>query len=278
MSDDLKQRVQQLGSRLTGPARPAIGDIRRRAARRAYSRYAVQVGTGVAVLALLAVALSALLPLGGSGTPRPGSSIEPRQLASVATLICDDQGSHLDASTVEPQSDGVHFTVVNETAGLLTFDIMGGGTDNAPVGTTDFPPQQIAPGDWQVRCFDATSDAPTPEPYSTLTVSDPEGIWKSSELLCPDRVALADVLQDSRKGLQGDPVDLAAQEFSILAQEVGEEFPLQGDVTERAGYPDSPVVLVRTTRQESVIATARLEPDGLGGWVISRASYCKGGS
>jgi hypothetical protein len=100
----------------------------------------------------------------------------------------------------------------------------------SPLGTA----WQIPPGEAVISCK-GESDA-----QAVLEIADPEGLWRPFELPCPDRVGFM-----SRYHMgDGDPTDPVDQARSYFA-----EFLKEGDIVERAGYPEAARPIVRIVRE-----------------------------
>lgn len=281
------EEVKALGERLSAGQSPPLANITTHAVALRRRRHAIQaLATAVTALGV-AVPLLVLLPLlrndraamtPGSETLTPPPEVSPSDsLPSTATVVCDEAGTHTDTPAIQPQPDGVHLVVENETGERLTFEVAEIATVGAPPGTTETAPWQLGPGTLQVRCFRSEVDAPPPSPggYVSIQVVDEKGLWKSPEISCERRVGFTEPFLASDRGEVGTPIEVATRTFQELARAAGEEaFPLPGDVIERAGYPEAEKVLVRVTRGQEVIGTSRLKPDRYGGWLVETALFC----
>ena len=164
---------------------------------------------------------------------------------------------------VATQPDGVHIRVTNTSSLDLSFQVEGVGGDNAPVGEREsvWPD---APGEVRLRCLDPTVDAGPPGGYVSIEIADPAGLYVSPELECASVVAMTPEYPEAWMGYQGDPVEAVRVLLTGL---------LEGDVVERAGYPESTEPILRIVR-EGAVGRVHLRDDGEGGWLLDTLERC----
>lgn len=137
----------------------------------------------------LAAAL-AIAFCGVSGCERSPS--EESLPAKLARITCEDDGAKSTVQRVQPQHDGVHIWIENNS-GARQFYIraaddegwnQGGQLRDSGVSEvkTSMPPGQI----W-IGCFKRASDIPYDEPgpeFAEVMVVDPQGLWIDPDLGC----------------------------------------------------------------------------------------------
>lgn len=190
-------------------------------------------------------------------------SVEP-VAAEVAEVACDGSTTTVLTPRVAAQPDGVHVRVTNTSSLDLSLQVEGVGGDNAPVGEHEsvWP---LAPSEVRLRCLDPAVDAGSPGGYVTVQVVDPAGLYVSPELDCSSVVAMTPEYPEGWMGYQGDPVEAARVLLTGL---------LEGDVVERAGYPQSSEPVVRIVREGVVVGRVHLREDGQGGWLLDTLERC----
>jgi hypothetical protein len=196
------------------------------------------------------------------------TDIEPPSVqpvaAEVAELTCDGSTTTLLTPRVAAHPDGVHVRVTNTSSLDLSLQVEGVGGDNAPVGEREsvWP---VAPGEVRLRCLDPAVDAGSPGGYVTVQVADPAGLYVSPELECTSVVGMTPEYAEGWMGYQGDPVEAARVLLTGL---------FEGDVVERAGYPESSEPIVRVVREGAVVGRVHLRDDGQGGWLLDTLERC----
>lgn len=226
------------------------------------------------ILALLVVALLGLTACGagedadsGSGGPAESTEPEPTALPDVARVVCDENGAHLETTSVRPQPDGIHFEIVNETGSERSVAIQnaqGTGTGMGVPAGTSTQVVDVEPGALTVSCTDPATE---PGAGEALEVIDEDGIWVSTRLGCAEQFSgVVDYIQGA-SGETSDPLE--------AAKKAVEGFGLEpDDVFERAGYPDTDTARVRMVRDGEPIAVVDLIDDGTGKWLVSMVTSC----
>lgn len=226
------------------------------------------------ILALLVVALLGLTACGagedadsGSGGPAESTEPEPTALPDVARVVCDENGAHLETTSVRPQPDGIHFEIVNETGSERSVAIQnaqGTGTGMGVPAGTSTQVVDVEPGALTVSCTDPATE---PGAGEALEVIDEDGIWVSTRLGCAEQFSgVVDYIQGA-SGETSDPLE--------AAKKAVEGFGLEpDDVFERAGYPDTDTARVRMVRDGEPIAVVDLIDDGTGKWLVSMVTGC----
>lgn len=226
------------------------------------------------ILALLVVALLGLTACGagedadsGSGGPAESTEPEPTALPDVARVVCDENGAHLETTSVRPQPDGIHFEIVNETGSERSVTIQnaqGTGTGMGVPAGTSTQVVDVEPGALTVSCTDPATE---PGAGEALEVIDEDGIWVSTRLGCAEQFSqVVDYIQGA-SGETSDPLE--------AAKKAVEGFGLEpDDVFERAGYPDTDTARVRMVRDGEPIAVVDLIDDGTGKWLVSMVTGC----
>ena len=227
------------------------------------------------ILTLLVVALLGLTACGagedadsGSGGPAESTEPEPTALPDVARVVCDENGAHLETTSVRPQPDGIHFEIVNETGSERSVTIQnaqGTGTGMGVPPGTSTQVVDVEPGALTVSCTDPATE---PGAGEALEVIDEDGIWVSTRLGCAEQFSgIVDYIQGA-SGETSDPLE--------AAKKAVEGFGLEpDDVFERAGYPDTDTARVRMVRDGEPIAVVDLIDDGTGKWLESMVTGCR---
>ena len=212
----------------------------------------------------------AVLLLGTAcGRPNLAPPVEAAETTpQVVEVTCDGSSTKVANSVVKPQPDGVHFDIVNSSGADLSFQWAfsgGGGGDNAPEqkGTLVVP---MPPPGGTVDCSPAASASEPSEAQGVMIkVVDPDGLWTSDSLECPDGSQVTGSGSvEAHDSNEGDPVEIARAEFHGLEP---------NDVVERAGYPESSERKVRVVRDGRVIAMAEYWR-GEGGWYRDNIASC----
>ena len=221
---------------------------------------------------LLALALAAALGLSacgageeaGSGSTTAGP--EPAALPGTARVVCTATGIRVETPTVAPQPDGIHFEIVNDTDTERSFSLSGANTGlgfGAPPGTTE-QVVDLGPGALTVGCDDPATE---PEAGEPIEIVDPEGIWVSTQLSCPEQFSsVTDYIQGAQ-GETSDPLEAARMALEGYGLE-------PDDVFEPAGYPEAEVPKVRLVRDGEPLAVVDLLDDGSGKWLVSTVTGC----
>jgi hypothetical protein len=226
----------------------------------------------ILALAILGVALAAGC---GQGHTEP-APIAPRTeadvLPEVAKIECAVNGAHVLTARVQPQSDGVHLEVRNNTGTELAFTAedskTGGQGASAPTGSVEYV-WSLSPGKLFVKCTNDEAD-PSEVKGAEIEVVDEGGLWVSTSLAdsCTEASISTPDYGVGTQGEKGDPVDIARRLFEKQGLE-------PGDVVEPAGYPDGDETIVRVTRSGGVIATMSFLSDGAGGWLMENTNLCE---
>jgi hypothetical protein len=226
------------------------------------------------ILALLVVALLGLTACGagedadsGSGGPAESTEPEPTALPDVARVVCDENGAHLETTSVRPQPDGIHFQIVNETGSERSVAIQnaqGTGTGMGVAAGTSTQVVDVEPGALTVSCTDPAAE---PGAGEALEVVDEDGVWVSTRLGCAEQFSqVVDYIQGA-SGETTNPLE--------AAKKAVEGFGLEpDDLFERAGYPDTDTARVRMVRDGEPLAVVDLIDDGTGKWLVSMVTGC----
>jgi hypothetical protein len=190
--------------------------------------------------------------------------------ADIGRVVCDAEGTHVETPSVRAQADGVHLVVVNrlgfDTGFSMGFAGGGGGGENAPQGESSHL-VLAPPGELGIGCSLDPAGGGEVE-HRILRVVDPDGWYRPAELDCESwSQGFSDYGMDA-VGRPGEPEEVARERFDS-------DFGLiEGDVVERAGYPDSETPIVRLVRDGRVLATISYRRAGDGGWLEDTMSKC----
>jgi hypothetical protein len=223
-------------------------------------------GHGAQIAAALACALLAVAA-GCSSDDGEEVVRPPGPVASEGVLVCDGGSTSIETPVVRAHADGLHLAVRNPSHVELDFEYelvergggdRGGGTSNAPVGTTHL----VLP--FAGAAFDFTCEGGGTE---RIEVVDEAGVAKSSQLDCeePTGVEVKGVAP-----VHGDPL-------SIARRELGSRKLLRpGDVLERSVPTGREKVNVRLVRDDRVVGVVQLSPAAPeGGWLIVEIPICR---
>lgn len=215
-------------------------------------------------------ALACAILAAGCGTA--GKRATPGENAPVqreGVLVCDGHSTRLLTPRVQPQADGLHLVVRNESGGELDFEYSvieadggdgGGGGDALRVGTT----REVLP--FAAASFTVTCGGGGTE---RIEVVDRAGESKSAKLDCSTRAPTIDVR--AAGPVRSDPVTVARRELRARGMLSA------GDVLERAVSPGPEFPIVRVVRAGRVVAAVRLnEADGGKAWLVSSIERCPG--
>jgi hypothetical protein len=231
---------------------PDVERVRRRARAIRMRRVASGVVVAALVSAGIAIPLATLADLGGSST----KAASPGAAADSVYVACDESGAHARSLVVRPQSDGVHVVIDNTTATRGSYEVGNLGGENLPPGESHVT-LPTPPGPLTIRCNGGAQRA-------TIRVQDPEGIWVSPELSCPDWQGYSTTGQSEPP--DADLVHLASDHLRGLAP---------SDQLQLAGYPDANERFVRVVRADSTVAVTSF--DFLdGSWHFKGTSACNG--
>jgi len=225
--------------------------------RRARSRIIAVAVAGVLSALSLVLVFIAFRP---SSAPAPAIGDVPLEVV----LSCDGSGTHVEATEVQAQRDGVHLVVRNllgTDPGLsVRFDGRGSGYNLAPQGVTRLT-VSMPPGEFRVACGVLDSETVTTAPL--VNVVDPERFYIPVSLECP-----GDATASFGTGIAAgaDPLDVAT---TVL-----EPFMDSGDTVEVAGYPAAEPRIVRMVRGESVVAMVTLVRQVDGTWRSDAVTGC----
>ncbi len=212
------------------------------------------------VLATLAAAFAA-------GCGQADEDRSPTGTPSVARLACGEQGARVATPAVQPQRDGLHLELTNETPGEAHLTLERNPSDAvgvaAPPGTANHV-LTIGPGTWTATCYEHGGSLRT----GVLEVVD-TGIWISTRL--------ADC--ETPESTHGDPprrIRAGEGELAEIARGALDDFvDLEpGYTLERAGYPEEDGAIFRARSDGRTVATMSFYPDGSGGWLEGEATAC----
>ena len=199
MSERIRERLREL-ARDAGLKGPDVDAIQHRGHRRRVARR-LGIAVAVAVLALgVALPLVALAGLGQRGSTYGSSgaspSPNPADAPDVLRVACTPDGIELASTVVQPQPDGVHLEIENETGrpGILFHATLLGRDDGRfdtwGVGT-DWQVFTFPPGPIYARCDEIPTDLSDPGKFEEFDVVDPNALWVSDELACEHAVEAA---------------------------------------------------------------------------------------
>ena len=217
-------------------------------------------------IALPTVVLAAAVAAGCGAGPDERRQAGP--LAEVARIACDRDGARVLTPEVNPQRDGLHLQVTNETAREVHFtverDSRGGAGGAAPPGISEHV-FTIGPGEWTVTCYVESAGSAGPAAFELVDT----GIWVSTE------IDDCEIPESSH----GDPprkVTDDASELPELASRGMEDLVglAPGYAVEPAGYPEQRDAIFRARRDGRTIGTMSFYPDGRGGWLEGAATAC----
>jgi hypothetical protein len=151
---------------------------------------------------------------------------------------------------------------LNEPASIngLGMDVDPGVTESV----TTTPPGRLA-----VACWPFSEHGSQEPPTQMLTISDPEGLYVSSELECPpgDEGMWGEVLDYASpvKGSYASPIDAAATHLRSLEPT---------DELRQAGYPEQQSTPVIVVRDGDVVASVSVALANTGKWYVMGANGC----
>lgn len=225
---------------------------------------------GMKLVLLVVASVVALSACGAERETVPaGPSPQPAQTQDVVRLVCQvKEPPVVEFPTVEPQPDGVHFQIVNETDKDLAFSVEtpsgGGGGTNAPQGVST-QVVDIPPGKASIACFDPYTEDAGKVAKTDLEIVDEHGAWVPTRLKCAQQFSgVVDYVAGARG--KPDPLEAAREGFRGYME--------AGDVVEPAGYSQAEMLVFRLVRDGDVVATAELLDDGAGGWLPSTVTGC----
>jgi hypothetical protein len=166
----------------------------------------------------------------------PPSSEAPPEVAATVHITCD--GTTIDASdaSVRPRPDGVHVSFDNTAPGTVIYELRYGGTgegDSLPAGESERV-LSAPPGDLGISCG---------EKETTITVIDPDGLWRPTELSCVAQTSgIADFA--GAPPTFEDPTEDATQVLTAHGS---------GTVAQ-AGYPAADDRFFTLTRDDAIMA------------------------
>jgi hypothetical protein len=185
---------------------------------------------------------------------------------AAARVVCGPDGVRVETPVAAPKPDGVHVVVVNETDAERAVSLSGvtaGLGFGAPPGETE-EVVDLGPGAFTVGCDDPAAE---PKPGEPIEIVDPEGIWVSTELPCPEQFSqVTDYIQGA-KGETSDPLEAARKAVEGYGLE-------PDDVFEPAGYPEGESPAVRLVRGGAPLAVVHLFDDGQGKWLVGTVTGC----
>ena len=192
---------------------------------------------------------------------------EPTALPDVARVVCDEDGARVETPSVKPQTDGIHFEIVNNVGSESAIAVStagGGGVGFGAAPGTSTQVVDIEPGALTVTCSDPEAEPVGGEP---LEVVDEDGVWVSTRMSCPDRFSqVVDYAPDAR-GETSDPLEAARKAVEGYGLE-------PDDVFQHAGYPETEVARVRLVRGGEPLAVVDLIDDSTGKWLVSMVTGC----
>jgi hypothetical protein len=250
--DDIEQLVRRVVENVHGT--PNFQLVRKRSRR----IRAAKMGTLVVVLAALGAAIP-LTHLGDLVGPGRSGQAAGRALPTKATITCNANGTEVAASKVQPQEDGVHFAVSNQTGKVGRFSVAGYGSRRLVEGESEivFP---VPPGTVRVRCGHRL-----PQNLAAIDVIDVSGVWRSPHLDCahPSFYAITDQSPETGIGLVG----AARERMHGLTDQ---------DQVQTAGYPSAKGTrYARVVQDGKVVASLSFEA-ALGGLIFKGAGFCPG--
>jgi hypothetical protein len=217
------------------------------------------------------VSLGLMLAACAEPTTEPSADGLAQEPADVARVTCDADGTHIETASVSARPDGVHLVVVNhlgfDTGFSFELSDGSGGGDNSPRGTSTHV-LQAPPGQVLIGCY-LDPDASGEVERQTFEVVDADGVYRPTELDCESISVGTSDYAAGATGESGDPVDLGRQRFD------GAYGLQEGDVVERAGYPQADLQTVRLVRDGRVLATITYRGSEAGGWLEETMATCE---
>ncbi len=203
-----------------------------------------------------------------STVPSPSASaVATGASPDLAEVTCGtDPATSTSTPIVRPRSDGVHVRTTNATGEDRSLQIEDVGGDNAPVGVSETV-WQLGPGATRIRCVDTELDAGSDVGWVSLTVVDPNALFRTTRLTCSSTTMLNNDYVEEAAGRKGDPVALTKTVIAGLRA---------SDVVETAGYRQTPEQLVRVVRDGAVVGWLSWGKAMDGGWLLSTTALCGG--
>jgi hypothetical protein len=208
-----------------------------------------------------------------------GQAVDPGEVTDVAQVTCEQNDTRLLTETVRAQPDGVHFRIDGLREGRVSVYYRRGEAVRHLQEVQPGESRSIVtagPGPWELICVAPSRYPAENDPWVPLRVIDPDHLWVADELDCEHPTGThPDYREDfeggTPTGQDGELVELARESIRASAMSV-----LPGDVLEPAGYPEGPSAQVRLVREGRVVAVARFQADGQGGWIDRGVDYCEG--
>jgi hypothetical protein len=268
---DLRSTLNRLGDELPDPRGLDALDRRRRRRRRRDRLLAGAIGLLVAAVGTT----SAYLAFGaGKDQPRPDHPAA-QEAPNVARITCDGETATVQTPTVQVQPDGVHLEVTNTASFEVWIVTQGADSDASPIvpaGQTESSVTEgLHAGTSNVWCGPSREDVNDGPSEDSLTIVDPDGIWKSTGLSCPPGEGAVNGIFDffrEAKGQSGTPIEIVRRKYEgVLGPD---------DVVDYGGYPEGHAygAIVRVSRQGATLGTFSFIP-GLGDtWLQNEYSAC----
>ena len=243
MSSDVRDKLREVAPR---PSSRVDVDRAWRRGLELRRRRRWALASACVALVVIGVGVATRLPsLTGRAVDRNTRPVAPplSDAPTVATIVCDKNGTRALTSRVRPQPDGVHITIYNRSRARSFYMRAFENPDDNHGGPLDHGENRVVasfpPGDMLVGCFSGSRG-----PYSyyktdlkeyvRVTIVDPHGLWRPSDLACAEPIN-AGVVRDGRA--TGDLV-ASDDEVERLARSVPGIRPT--DVLQRPGYPETP--------------------------------------
>ena len=215
------------------------------------------------------LAVSIMLAVAACGETRsapPASGPAPEVLLpDVAVVACTANGTKLLTPAVQPQPDGIHIELRQESGdpATLSTDTGGGGKPGERIVLTG------APDATHMGCMtdaDWNADPPAHRGWVTLQVHDQRGLWVDDR---PAPAQCSSAIYDYDTSAPGTPE-------SDLAELVARHFKVgPGETVERAGYPEQRPIEYRLVRDGVVVGVAQFTPSTTSGWLIESVTDCR---
>ena len=228
-----------------------------------------RITAGVVGMSLTAAVVFGAYQFGRNNTPIGPAEDPLPAAAGVGRIECTTEGAKVLTSHVAAQPDGVHLELLNPgEPALYSFEGDGFGFgDRAELDVTPLTYTDLTPGTVKITCYDESVDpSVSPPKPATFQVVDPSDVYVSTKLDCENvSSAIFDYAPDFT-GVEGAPEDIARDELEERLQD--------GDIVERAGYPEGRGGVARVVREGLVVATVHMFQSIEGGWIINTVNTC----
>ena len=217
---------------------------------------------------MLLSVVATMLAVAACGETRsvpPASGPAPVVLPDVAVVACTANGTKLLTPAVQPQPDGIHVMLRQQSGAPATLSTdEGGGWKPGEEIVLTTPPGAVRMG--CMTDADWNADPPAHRGWVTLDVSDPDRIWVDDRTV--GGVCSGSAI-DYGENARGRPLGELPADARKAFRSVEPD-----DVVELAGYPRQQPIEYRLVHDGAVTGVARYFDDGHGGWLLDGVTDC----